>query len=173
MKKIILLSMFCVLVVLVPVMVTAGYGSGGSSKATAGLEKLKSLAGVWDAKDSEDNPVTIVYEVVSNGSAVMESIKHADTPDMITIYHVDGDRLMMTHYCAIGNQPRMKASVPAGDIKELRFSFVDGTNMKRSDMHMHNLVIQFLSDTHVHAVWTLYEKGRAKHDVAFELARRP
>lgn len=173
MKKSILLSMFWVLVVLAPTLVTAGYGGGHSGKAAAGLEKLKSLAGVWDTKDSDGKAVTVSYDVVSNGSAVMETIRHGDIPEMITMYYLDGDRLMMTHYCALGNQPRMKASVPSGDVNELRFSFVDGTNMKKSDPHMHKMVMQFVSDTHVHAVWTLYESGRLKYDVAFELARRP
>jgi hypothetical protein len=174
MKRSHLLAVLLALVLIAPSAAPAGYGGGkNAGKAGAGLEKLKSLVGVWDTKDSDGQAVAVEYEVVSKGSAVMETIRHGDMPDMITMYHIDGDRLMMTHYCALGNQPRMKASVPAGDVKELRFSFVDGTNMKRTDPHMHNMVMQFLSDTHVHSVWSYYEEGRLKYEVAFELARRP
>jgi len=174
MKQVLMLTAMALAMVVPAAPAGAGHGGSGDgvSKATAGLDKLKSLAGVWESKGNDSERVTVAYEVVSNGSAVMESIRHADAPDMITVYYINGDRLMMTHFCALGNQPRMKASVPAGDIKELRFSYVDGTNMRKSDTHMHGLVMQFLSNTHVHAAWTVYEKGRPTHEVVFELARR-
>jgi len=151
--------------------VRAGAGSGN---AAAGFEKLKSIAGVWETKDHEGKPVTVTYQVVSGGSAVMETIQHDTGADMVTVYHLDGDRLMMTHYCALGNQPRMKAGrIPDGEVKEIRFSFTGATNMKKNDPHMHGMVISFVTEQHVHAVWSLYEKGRLKYDVAFELAPKP
>jgi hypothetical protein len=150
----------------------AGYGSGSSAgKASAGFDKIKTLAGVWEGTGPE-GPMTVTYAVVSSGSAVMETISHGTEPDMISMYHIDGDRLMMTHYCGLGNQPRMKASVPAGDIKELKFTFVDGTNMKKSDMHMHALDMKFIDDTHVEAIWSLYNKGKLEGDHSFNLTKK-
>jgi len=173
MKKSILLSIVCALALIAPSLSTAGYGgSGGSGKASAGLDKLKSLAGVWEGTGPDGGAMTVTYEVVSKGSVVMETISHATEPDMITMYHVDGDRLMMTHYCGLGNQPRMKASVPAGDIKELKFTFVDGTNMKKADMHMHALVMTFVDDSHMNQVWSLYDKGKLEGDHAFNLTKK-
>jgi len=172
MKRSIVLSVLCVLALLAPSLATAGYGGGGAGKATAGLDKLKSLAGEWQATDPEGKRMTVTYEVVSNGSVVMETISHSAEPDMITMFHIDGDRLMMTHYCGLGNQPRMKASIPAGDIKELKFTFIDGSNMKKSDMHMHGLVMTFVDDGHLTADWSLYDKGKATGGHSFSLTRK-
>jgi len=145
----------------------------GERNAAAGLEKLKSLSGVWHAKDEDGRPVTVTYAVVSGGSAVMETIQHDQDADMVTIYHLDGERLMMTHYCALGNQPRMKAAaIPDGEVKDIRFSFVSGTNMKKNDPHMHGLTISFLDADHANATWSLYEKGRMKFAVVFEMVRK-
>jgi hypothetical protein len=152
----------------------AGYGSSDKSPSNASVafDKIKSLAGTWDTTAPEGGPATITYAVVSNGTAVMETISHKVEPDMITMYTLDGDHIMMTHYCGIGNQPRMRASVPAGEIKELKFSFIDGTNMKKTDMHMHALDMKFIDDTHVEETWSLYDKGKLQNDHAFSLTRK-
>lgn len=174
MKRSILAMIVIALVVSAPLMVLAGYGSSDKSPSNASVafDKLKSLAGTWDTTAPEGGPATITYAVVSNGTAVMETISHKVEPDMITMYTLDGDHIMMTHYCGIGNQPRMRASVPAGDIKELKFSFIDGTNMKKTDMHMHALDMKFVDDSHVVETWSLFDKGKLKDDHAFSLTRK-
>jgi len=82
------------------------------SKAEEGFEKLKSLAGVWQSKSPDGHPLSISYEVVAGGSAVMETRVPVNEPSMISIFHLDGEKLRMTHYCSIGNQPRMLAEIP-------------------------------------------------------------
>ena len=173
MKKSVLLVVSFALCIHTASIALAGYGSEKApSKANAGLEKLKSLAGTWETKGPDGSAATVTYQVVSNGSVVMETISHSAEANMVTMYTVDGDRLMMTHYCGIGNQPRMRASVPSGDIKELKFNFVDGANMKKNDMHMHALDMKFVDDTHVEATWSLYDKGKLKDDHAFSLVKK-
>ena len=55
---------------------------------------------------------------------------------MTTMYHADKGEFMLTHYCALGNQPRMHAAMPKGDAKTLPFNFVDATNLAtRTDAH--------------------------------------
>lgn len=174
MKRFMFAMVMLALFAAMPGFVLAGYGNSSShtNNATAAFEKLKSLAGTWDTTSPEGEPTTVTYKVVSNGSAVMETISHKSEADMISMYTVDGDRLMMTHYCGIGNQPRMRASVPSGDIKELKFSFVDGTNMKKTDMHMHALDMKFIDDTHVENTWSLYNKGKLENDHKFAMTRK-
>ena len=173
MKKSILFSVAC-LVLLASSIALAGYGSSDKSpsKASVAFDKLKSLSGTWDTTAPEGGPATVTYAVVSNGTAVMETISHKAEADMITMYTVDGDHIMMTHYCGIGNQPRMRASVPAGDIKELKFSFLDGTNMKKNDMHMHALDMKFIDDTHVQETWSLFDKGKLQNEHPFNLTKK-
>src|SRR5262249_52353531 len=146
----------------------AGYGSvAHASDAAVAFAKLKSLAGTWDTTSPEGEPTTVTYKVVSNGSAVMETISHKSEADMISVYTLDGDHIMMTHYCGIGNQPRMRANVSSSDVKELKFNFVDGMNMKKTDMHMHALDMKFIDDTHVENTWSLYNKGKLENDHKF------
>lgn len=129
-------------------------------KGQDGFEKMKSLAGVWEGEDHEGNPVRVSYKVVSEGSAVMEAIDHNQSKDMmITMYHLDGDRLLMTHYCSAGNQPRMRltGSLPMS----LSFEMFDATNMKsKDDPHMHKLVIKWVDKDHLTQEWTLRANGK-------------
>src|SRR5277367_3311594 len=74
----------------------------------ATFAKLETLQGNWSGKNSQEKPVQTSYRLTSNGSALMGEI-HADE-NMISMIHMDGDRLLMTHYCGVGNQPRMAAS---------------------------------------------------------------
>ncbi len=78
------------------------------SKPNAGWEKLKSLAGEWDGTEG-GKPFHASYKIVSSGTAVMETLDGPDAMQMVTIYHADGGSLLMTHYCSMGNQPRMRS----------------------------------------------------------------
>jgi len=125
--------------------------------ASPAFEKIKALAGDWKGK-SPEGEVTVSYRVVSSGSAVIEEMSHGN---MVTVYHQDGDRLMMTHYCMAQNQPRMRTEPVKGDPKSLKFSMVDVTNLaKPTDMHMTGLTISFLDANHISQEWTFSENGK-------------
>jgi len=49
------------------------------------------------------------YYITGNNSAVVENLTTGGTPNMTSVYHLDGADLRMTHYCGAGNQPRLKA----------------------------------------------------------------
>src|SRR5262252_7077945 len=74
------------------------------------LEPLKKLAGTWqgNAKMGDKTmAVTIVYELTAGGSAVLERLFPGTPHEMISVYTSDGDGVAMTHYCALGNHPKM------------------------------------------------------------------
>ena len=80
------------------------------------------------------------YRLVSNGTALMETLVSPESGDMVTMYHPDGNGLVMTHYCSENTQSRMRA--PGDDGKTIRFSFVDVTNLSSPDaMRMTGLVL--------------------------------
>ncbi len=142
------------------------------SKADAAFTKLKSLEGVWEGNDMEGNRSEVAYQVVSGGHAVLETIKGKEEPGMVTLYHLDGNKLMMTHYCSAGNQPRMTASALSEKGASLNFSFLDVTNLKTpSDGHMAGLKLSFLDDDHIAATWT-WEKDGKKMPYEFKLERQ-
>ncbi|MBI4161745.1 MAG: hypothetical protein HY509_04780 [Acidobacteria bacterium] len=154
------------------VMLGSANSASAGSRAASAFERLKSLAGEWHGRDPEGNPVRVSYAVVSGGSALVETLAPAKEPSMVTVYHLDGDRLMMTHYCGSGNQPRMLAEVPAGEIQDLTFAFLDATNLaKPSDGHMESLAFTFPDGDHVSQVWTWSEAGK-KTETTFDLERK-
>jgi hypothetical protein len=143
-------------------------------KGTA-LDAFKNLAGEWvgkggDAKDSHEAKVT--YKVTSNGSAVVETIDPGGNHEMVTMIHLDGDKVVLTHYCALGNQPRMKAPAKL-DGKKVAFEFADATNLKSDrDMHMHNVTYTFVDEDTIKTEWTHYMDGKAAGTMVFELKRK-
>lgn len=128
----------------------------------AAFKELKKLVGQWSGKDEKGSPTQISYQLVSGGTALMEST-HATSGSagMITIYHPDGNRVMMTHYCEANNQPRMRAEPAAGKTNELTFSFMDVTNLTAPTTgHMHGLTIRFEDSDHFSQTWTWKENGK-------------
>ena len=147
--------------------------AGSPGKSSDAWEKMKSLGGAWKGTTEDGKPVTITYSVVSGGSAVMESIDMEEHKgSMITMYTMDGDKLQLTHYCSMGNQPRMRASGLTADGK-LAFMFVDGTNMKKSDSHMHALTLTFTGSDALQQDWTMWESGKDKMHAVFNMTLVP
>jgi hypothetical protein len=82
--------------------------------------------------------------------------------NMVTMYHPDGERLMVTHYCSIGNQPRLVEMPRPGD-NDLVFSFFDVTNQPNTPNHgsMRGLKFHFQDKNHFTQEWTfLWSDGR-------------
>lgn len=133
--------------------------------ATLGFDKLKSLAGAWkgtySGADAAGVQVANNFKIVSAGSAVMLVSGEGTEEEMITMFHPAGADLMVTHYCSIQNQPRMKL-VPSSDPNKLVFKFVDVTNLADPKMeHMRSLVITILSSDHHTQEWTSEQAGKA------------
>ena len=125
----------------------------------AAFDQLKALTGTWQAK-GPDGKLTMKasYEVYGNGTAVVETLSGMGEASMVTVYYSDGSQVMLTHYCTMGNQPRMRTS-GAGSGKQLSFGFVDATNMKSPDeAHMHALKITFADRDHFSQEWTMKMK---------------
>lgn len=140
----------------------------GPKNSAGQFEQLKSLAGEWHGTDPKGQDIAVSYEVVSNGSAVMERIR-GDEPDMVTIYHLDGDKLMMTHYCSAMNQPRMR--VTKVDAGAFTFEAFDITNLAKEEAgHMIKLVLTMKDADHISHAWTFSEAGK-EMTVPFELQR--
>lgn len=134
------------------------------------FDQVKAMAGTWQGKSANGMPVQVSYRVTSSGSAVMSEI--AGKEDMITMFNMDGAaRLLATHYCSVGNQPRMVANSSA-DGKTITFSFLDATNLEASQPgHMQRLVIAMLSPDHHTEEWDFTGKGGERKEV-FDLWRK-
>src|SRR4051794_32279102 len=142
------------------------HGGDAPAKATSahpGLERLKKLAGTWVEADKDGKPtdkVVSVVKVTAGGSAVHETLFPGTPMEMISVYHRDGADLVMTHFCMLGNQPRMKAD-PKSATNKIRFVFAGGTNIDPAkDKHMHEGTLTFVDDDHIEYSGVCYEDGK-------------
>ena len=90
------------------------------------------LVGTWrlvDSKTPGEQAFRLTYRLISASSAMVESFGDPSKQITETIYHLDGQRLLATHYCAQGNQPRLQLQTPSSD-DTLEFRFLDATNLK-------------------------------------------
>jgi len=134
--------------------------------AAGGFDKLRALAGEWEGTvawtGKTASKVSAHYYVTGNGSAVVEDLSNG----MTSVYHLDGADLRVTHYCAAQNQPRLRATSFGTDNSDIRFSFVDITNLRSpSDGHVSALEIRFLESDHINITFQFTSNAKD----AFEL----
>lgn len=136
-------------------------GAKDDGNAAAAFNKMKSLVGQWEAS-SDKGKVTSSYELVSNGTALVEHITVPGENTMLTVYNLDGNRLVLTHYCSAGNQPHMQAEAFDPASNQIRFDFVSAGNLANAaDGHMHSAKITLLGPDTFNADWTFYKDGKA------------
>jgi len=142
---------------LVAVLVLGALASAVLADQTAvnpAWEKMKTLVGDWEGT-AEGHPAKVSYRLVSSGTALQENLSTADGGEMVSMYHPDGARLVMTHYCPENNQPRMRAAGLSADGKRVEFQFVDATNLASPDApHMVGLMLVFQDADHLTQRWT-------------------
>jgi hypothetical protein len=149
-----------------------------TSDAQKVFEKMKSLAGSWLGNmtttprmaDTDGKLAQIALRVTSRGNAMMHEMTVTGEPDdPITMFYLDGDQLLLTHFCDAGNRPRMKGKVSA-DGKTLEFDFIDlaGGNQEG---HMHHAVFTIIDADHHTEDWTYMLPGDKPLRAHFDLQR--
>jgi hypothetical protein len=102
------------------------------SEAKKALEKLKTLAGSWQGAIMGTS-INFTIRAASSGTAVLHE-GHTDgggPPNHeITMFYVEGERLLATHYCDAGNRARLEGKM-SPDGKTIEFSFLDVTGSTR------------------------------------------
>jgi hypothetical protein len=146
--------------------------SNAQTDAQRAFATIKSMPGMWVGKSSDGRDLEISFKLVSGGSAVMSEIMGSDSHDMVSMFNLDGaDKLLMTHYCSIGNQPRMQASV-SPDGKTLTFNYVDATSLASADAgHMQKMVLTVVDENHHTEDWTFVDHGKEMKEF-FDLHRK-
>ncbi|MFN0006634.1 MAG: hypothetical protein ACKVXR_01900 [Planctomycetota bacterium] len=142
------------------------------------FELIKSLEGEWTGKSEgggETHDVVIRYRVTAAGTAVEETMFPGTEHEMITLYHMDGPRLMLTHYCAAGNQPRMVAMNWEADaeVHTIRFGFDGATNLiSKHTGHMHDMEMTIDGPDKMVSTWTYFQDGVMGHQAKFDMTRK-
>jgi hypothetical protein len=147
------------------------FAANEKARSAAAFERLISLVGEWEGTNSSGQ-VKATYTLVSGGTALMERLKSGNEPEMLTLYSLDGDHLMVTHYCSMGNQPQMKTASITELGGPLAFKIVQVTGLKSPDeAHMTGLVLTMPDKDHFTQEWTYKEKGKEQSDV-FRFTRK-
>ena len=140
------------------------------TKSEEAFDRLTSLVGEWKGEQGGVE-IKLLYTLTADGSALMEEFRPKQGPVMITMFTVDGNHLIATHYCSAKNQPQMQTAAITDAQKSLAFSLVRVTGMKTPD-DWHNTgltVIQEDSD-HLAQEWTYQFKGETGKSI-FHLTR--
>ena len=140
--------------------------ANASAGADDVMAKLTALEGEWtflDENGTDTGVVGAVFKPTANGSAVSEVMMPGGDHEMLNVYHADGDRVLMTHYCAAGNQPRLEI-VPAGEDRlELRFESI--TNLAREGAnHMHQADFQWHGPDRLTTYWYSMQDGKLSEE---------
>jgi hypothetical protein len=151
----------------------------GQADAAGALARFRALAGEWQGTfewtgaRTDKGAMNATYYVTGNNSAVVENLTTGGTPSMTSVYHLDGADLRMTHYCGVGNQPRLKADRIDTAKGTVNFSFVDATNLSSPDAaHVHGLEMHFVDDDHLKLTFLFRSRGKDSRE-HIELSRAP
>jgi len=118
----------------------------------------------------EEEEVTVTYALTSGGSAIVETLFAGTPKEMVSVYYDQKGELIMTHYCMLGNQPRL--GLKAVDPANMKFDLIEGSGIDvQKEPHMHTLVLSFESKDRMTQKWTLFEEGKAKETTAIHLTR--
>jgi hypothetical protein len=136
------------------------------SDAPASFARLKTLAGTWEGPITttpaepaiEGKTMRVTLRVTSMGNALMHEMTTPARPDdPITLFYLDDDRVLLTHYCDAGNRPRMTGKM-SGDGKTMEFAFLDLAGGTKYG-HMHGAKFAFIDADHHVEEWTYMTPG--------------
>lgn len=140
------------------------------SDAQKSFDKLKSLAGTWEGQvtttpqhpEMDGKVMQVTLRVTSRGNALMHEMTAPGMPDdPITMLYLDGDRLLLTHYCDAGNRPRMLAKA-SPDGKTVEFDFLDVAGSTQYG-HMHHAIFTAIDANHHTKDWIFMQGDKPVH----------
>jgi hypothetical protein len=135
------------------------------TKSEEAFDRLASLKGEWKGEINGVN-TTLIYTLTANGSALMEECRPEKGPEMITMFTIDGDRLIATHYCSAKNQPQMATSAITDAQKPLAFLLIRVTGLKSTDeWHNTGLTVIQEDNDHLTQEWSYQFKGKTGKNI--------
>ncbi len=145
--------------------------------ASQAMAMLSKLEGEWElANPTEEMPEgKAVFAVSSAGSVVREVMVPGSPYEMTNLYHMDGNDIVCTHYCAAGNQPRMVATgvTTVEGMPALNFEMDSVSNfVEGQDHYMGGLRVVWENDDRIRQEWTSFDaKGEVANTMTFVMQR--
>lgn len=126
----------------------------------AAFEQLKGLVGEWRGQRPDGREIGISYRLSAGNSVLIETWALGPGRESLTIYHMDGNVLMATHYCPQGNQPRLTMRQAAGS--RFAFAFHDATGLEPGEAFQHDFWIEIAADGRITRSETYAQDGNAE-----------
>jgi len=124
--------------------------AAAQSDAKKTFEKMKTLAGSWQGTVM-NIPINFTIRAVSSGTAILhEGDTSGGGPPKheITMFYVEADRLLATHYCDAGNRSRWEGKM-SPDGKAIEFSFLDVAGSTRGGYLKYMVITMIDPDHHI------------------------
>ena len=146
--------------------------------AQKSFDVLKTMAGSWEGELTTFPPEPtanhklsrLSLRVTSMGNSLVHEIEVDGRPDHpVTMFYVDSDRLLLTHYCDAGNRPRMVGKV-SPDGKTVEFTFLDLSGSNQYGHMQHALFTSSDANHHIEE-WTYMGPGDKPVRAHFDLHR--
>lgn len=137
------------------------------------FKKLCALVGTWEGKAGENGDgmeAKVEYRLTAGGTVLVETLFAGSPHEMVTMFHMDNNSLVCTHYCAAGNQPHFILK-PGKEKDVLEFAYVSASNMHQNDAHMHSVKYKILDQDHIESDWQSYENNKPGMVGHFDLHR--
>src|SRR5260221_9877414 len=155
---------------------------GQEPVAQEAFARLIALAGNWKGQAAMgpgmNAPVRVSLRVTSGGAAMLHEMvpdgRSTDPSngddDPITMLYVNGDRLILTHYCDTGkNRPRMVGKL-SPDGKTVKFDILDVSG-GTTNGYMHHAVFTFLDADHHTEDWAAMSPAGRLSEAHLDLIR--
>ena len=143
--------------------------------ASAAFNRLKTLQGTWRAADPSRSKARTTFDVIARGTVLAERYANPAMPgggEMLTAYHVDGDALVLTHYCIARNQPTLRAARFDAARDEIEFEFVRAANLASPGAgHMRRAKYRLLGPDRFVTEWEYFENGALRTTEVEEFVR--
>jgi GH24 family phage-related lysozyme (muramidase) len=149
-------------------------GTERAALARAAFDRFRALEGSWEGRSTKGWVEDVSFRTIAGGSAVVETSFDAHPGEtMLTVVHMDGAELTLTHYCVAKNQPHMRATAFSDGGRTVTFEFAGGGNLAdRNRGHMDGAVFRFEDADHVVARWSWYENGSERWMEEIRMVRK-
>ncbi len=142
-----------------------------SSATIARFEAMKTLTGRWEAATPMEGMSPVCeFKVIAGGSTIVETMFPGSTHEMINTYTINGDSIVATHYCALGNQPHMK--LLAGSNTDFVFASTGVSNLRsKTQDYMMDVHLTLVGTDRYTAKWRGQNAGKVGEHAVFEMKR--
>ena len=132
------------------------------ANARAAFAQLKTLVGEWEGKTEAGRVFKVSYRLVANNTVLVETWTLGPQREALTLYHMDNESLIATHYCPLGNQPRLRLKEPSSG-PSFTFEFISATNLPKPERaHQHQFALEILQPNSFARSETYLENGTAE-----------